>query len=67
MAARTAEEAELSDENTNCSAPRPRTEKNVNNAAPAPPPNDLQEKDLDVITYLRTPPPEPLNIQGWDC
>ena len=66
MAARTAEEAELSDENIDRSAPRPRTEKNANNAAPAPPPDDLQEKDLDVITYLPTPPPEPLDIQGWD-
>ena len=70
MAARTAEEANLSDGNKDRSAPRPRTEKATRATtpapAPAPPPDDIQEKDLDLMTYLPTPPPHPLDIHGWD-
>ena len=65
MAARKADEADLSDNSEERSAPRPKTGKDDTTSTPTPP-TDIQEKDLDVIHYLRTPYPNPLDVQGWD-
>ena len=67
MAARTAEEAGLSDGDNDRSTQRARTEKTANTANPDPPPSDSPQGDgLDMLTYLPTPPPDPLDIHSWD-
>ena len=67
MTTRSADEAELPNEREDRDATRPRTEDTPNgNTAPVIT-RDEGMKALDILTYIRHPPLNPIQIQGWDA
>ena len=63
MTTRTADEADLSLSDSEREAMRPRINLNLAIETPAPAgPGD----ELDILNFIPVPPPDPLQIHGWD-